>query len=318
MIGEGEPSWPLLLHDFAHGHLQRSYGCLNASFDLRDAPMPAYELLDPERYNRLTVQTSRGCPLRCEFCASSVLFTPRYAQKPKRKVLAEIRKIKDLWKSPFLEFADDNSVVNRPYWKELLPELRREGIRWFAETDISVADDDGLLELMHESGCAELLIGLESPLCDGLDGLEMRTNWKWKRFPRYCRAIRKIQSQGICVNGCFILGLDGHGPEVFDAVAEFVKETGLYDVQVTIQTPFPGTPLYDRLRAEGRLLEERAWRKCTLFDVNFHPRQMTAEALAAGFRDLAVRLYSAEFTAWRRRAFWSHARESLRGVEMQL
>ncbi len=118
------------------------------------SPMPAFEMLDISRYNRLTVQTSRGCPWRCAFCASSILLTHRYKQKPVAKVLAEIDAIRNLWRRPFIEFADDNAFVNRAWWKQFLPELRNRHVRWFAETDLSVADDEELLELMRDAGCA--------------------------------------------------------------------------------------------------------------------------------------------------------------------
>jgi len=105
------------------------------------------------------------------------------------------------------------------------------------------------------------------------------------------------------VNGCFVIGLDGHTPDIFDQVFHFVRETGLYEVQVTLMTPFPGTPLYTRLEREGRLLEPRNWKKCTLFDINFRPRDMTVEELHDGFKRLAVELYNEEFTRWRRGNF---------------
>ena len=139
-----------------------------AEFDLQDAPMPAFELLDIGRYNRLTVQTSRGCPHRCAFCASSILLTKQYKQKPADRVLAEIDRIKTLWEHPFIEFADDNTFVNKAYWKELLPELKKRNIRWFTETDVSLAQDGELLHLMRESGCAQVLIGFESPTAPAL------------------------------------------------------------------------------------------------------------------------------------------------------
>ena len=160
VVGEGEPSWPQVLANAEQGKLQSVYGSSDEQFDLADAPMPAFELLDIENYNRLTVQTSRGCPFRCEFCASSVVLTERYKQKPADKVLAEIDRICEIWNHPFIEFADDNSFVNKAYWKDLLPHLKSRNIRWFTETDISVADDPELLEMMHESGCAQVLIGL--------------------------------------------------------------------------------------------------------------------------------------------------------------
>jgi radical SAM superfamily enzyme YgiQ (UPF0313 family) len=311
VIGEGEPAWPQVLEDAANGVLKRRYGSLESGFDLADAPMPAFHLLDISKYNRLTVQTSRGCPHRCEFCASSILLTRHYKQKPMAKVLAEIDRIQSLWKRPFIEFADDNSFVHHRYWKDLLPHLLGRKLRWFAETDIGVADDDELLDLMRESGCAQVLIGLESPVDEGLHGLEMKNDWKLRKLPRYREAIRKIQSRGITVNGCFIIGLDGHTPRIFDDVFNFVRETELYEVQITILTPFPGTPLYARLENEGRLLEPGNWKKCTLFDINYRPANMTVEQLHTGFLDLVQRLYSDDFTAWRRSTFRKRYKQSI-------
>jgi radical SAM superfamily enzyme YgiQ (UPF0313 family) len=304
VIGEGEPCWPEVLEDAERGRMRPRYGSLESDYSLADAPMPAYELLDMSRYNRLTVQTSRGCPHHCEFCASSVVLTHRYKQKPVAKVLAEIELIQSLWAHTFIEFADDNSFVNHAYWRELLSHLRGRRLRWFAETDLRVAEDEALLDLMRETGCRQVLIGLESPVEAGLQGIELRNDWKWRRFPDYRRAIHTIQSHGITVNGCFVLGLDGHTPDVFDQVYDFVRETGLYEVQITVMTPFPGTPLYERLEREGRLLEPANWRKCTLFDINFRPSDMTVEELRQGFMQLGTKLYSDEFTRWRRRNFY--------------
>jgi radical SAM superfamily enzyme YgiQ (UPF0313 family) len=303
-IGEGESVWPALLKDAEKGRLQPRYGSLETEFDLADAPMPAFELLDISKYNRLTVQTSRGCPHQCEFCASSVVLARKYKQKPVNKVLAEIDRIFSIWDHPFLEFADDNSFVDHTYWKELLPQLKGKHLKWFAETDLSVARDEILLSLMRETGCAQVLIGLESPVKEALEGIELHNNWKHKQFSHYRDAIATIQSHGITVNGCFVIGLDGHTPDIFEQVLEFVKETGLFEVQITLMTPFPGTPLYERLRAEERLIEPTNWKKCTLFDINFIPANMTGDELHSGFKNLGVEIYSEEFTNWRRRNFF--------------
>lgn len=303
VIGEGELSWPALIKDAEDKKLKPFYGSVMEEFDLSEAPMPAFELLDIDKYNRLTVQTSRGCPHRCEFCASSILLTKQYKQKPAEKVLAEIDKIKGMWEHPFIEFADDNTFVNKAYWKKLLPELKKKKIRWFTETDISISQDKELLKLMRESGCAQILIGLESPAQNALNGIETKQNWKAKQQQHYKDAITTIQSYGISVNGCFILGLDEHGIEIFDQVYNFVNDSGLHEVQITIQTAFPGTPLYERLRDQGRIIEENAWEKCTLFDINYLPRKMTPDELAKGFRELGLRLYSEEFTRTRRKRF---------------
>src|SRR5581483_1666432 len=268
VVGEGEVTWPQLLNDFERREMKRFYSGVGNEFDLAESPMPRFELLDIDKYNRITVQTERGCPWRCQFCASSILLTPKYKMKPVARAIDEIQHIKEIWPDPFIEFADDNTFVNKAHGKELMRALARENVRWFTETDISLADDPELLAMMHDAGCAQILIGLESPVSTGLDGLEGRRNWKLGQLGRYERAIQTIQRHNITVNGCFILGLDGQGPEIFELVPEFVRESGLYEVQITVQTAFPGTPLYQQLLQEGRILEPGAWEKCTLFDVN--------------------------------------------------
>lgn len=170
-----------------------------------------------------------------------------------------------------------------------------------------------VLQLMRESGCAQVLIGFESPSFPALDGLELRSNWKAKQLDRYCRAVEKIQDHGITVNGCFILGIDGSGSESFDAVWNFARDSGLYEVQITILTPFPGAPLYDRLKKEGRLVSEGAWELCTLFDVNFRPDGMSVTELETGFRNLAEKLYSDTATRERREKYGRRLRASRRG-----
>ncbi len=303
VVGEGEISWPVVLRDFEAGTLGGIYRANGEEFDLANSPMPRYDLLDPTKYNRLTVQTARGCPWKCDFCASSILLTPRYKLKPIERVLAEIGHIKSVWPRPFIEFADDNSFVNKRRSKELLRAIAPENLRWFTESDISIADDPELLTLMRDSGCAQVLIGLESPTAAGLDGLETRRNWKHSRFGGYAEAIRRIQDHGVAVNGCFVLGLDGGTTADFGAIRRFVEESGLYQVQITVVTAFPGTPLYRRLLAEGRLLDPTAWEKCTIFDVNVQPENMSVEELEAGFIDLARELYSAEAERNRKYSF---------------
>jgi radical SAM superfamily enzyme YgiQ (UPF0313 family) len=311
VVGEGEPIWPEVLRDFESGHLKPLYAqSPPGRFALRDAPMPRFNLLDPGKYNRLTVQTSRGCPHRCSFCASSILLTPHYKVKPVEKVIAEIREIKKIWPRPFIEFADDNSFVDRDHYKQLLRELVKEKVRWFTEADVRVAADDELLGLMRDSGCQQVLVGLESPRPASLDGVELKNNWKLRQQEFYRAAITKIQSYGITVNGCFILGLDADTPGVFDDVFQFVRDSGLYEVQVTFLTAFPGTPLYAQLKREGRIIHDRAWELCTLFDINFRPKSMTVEQLQAGFLSLVKRLYSTEETAGRRRQFRQRLKNS--------
>jgi radical SAM superfamily enzyme YgiQ (UPF0313 family) len=303
-IGEGEILWPRILDDFRRGNLQSRYENPPAArYDFSDSSIPRYDLLDPEKYNRFPVQTSRGCPFKCEFCASSIMLTPRYTHKPVSRVIGEIREIKRRWRRPFIEFADDNTFADARYGRKLVEAIAEENIRWFAETDISVAEDEELLWRIAQSGCRQILVGLETPTAKGLDGVELRSNWKYRRRDEYRRAIEKIQSHGITLNGCFVLGLDGDTEEAFDLIPRFVEETALYDVQVTVMTPFPGTPLYRRLLESGRLLEPRNWRRCSLFDVNFRPAHMTPERLEQKFRELVSELYSPEAVSHRHRRF---------------
>lgn len=313
-IGEGEELWPAIVADAEKESLKPVYAQTRpGSFNLAHAPVPRYDLLDPRKYNRLTVQTSRGCPHRCHFCASSILLTNRYKTKPVSRVLEEIAAIKNVWDRPFIEFADDNSFADRQHYKNLLRALKREKLRWFTETDIRVAEDDELLGLMRASGCQQVLIGLESPRRKSLNGVELKSNWKMRQQEHYLKSIARIQSKGITVNGCFILGLDEDTPAVFQDVLDFVRASHLYEVQVTFLTPFPGTPLYRQLKHEERLLQDKAWEACTLFDINFIPRNMTVQQLHDGFLGLVKTLYSQEETEMRRHRFKEQLRSANRG-----
>jgi len=314
VLGEGEVMWPAVVDDARHGRLRATYDGRGVSFDLGLSPMPRFDLLDIRRYNRLTVQTQRGCPHHCEFCAGSRLLSPTYKLKPIDRVVAEIRRIKEIWPRPFIELADDNTFVDKRHAKLLVAAIAREHVRWFTETDVSVAGDEELLRMLADSGCAQLLIGFEAPSAAVLDGLEKRANWKAKQLDRYARAIDRIQSHGITVNGCFILGLDRAGPESFEDVVGFVRDSGLYEAQITVLTPFPGTDLYRRLDEEGRILQRGAWERCTLFDVNFQPSHMTVSELEQGLRRAAAQLYNADATKQRRRRFTNHLRQLRRSA----
>ncbi|MBX3746814.1 MAG: radical SAM protein [Verrucomicrobiae bacterium] len=303
-------AWAALVNDAARGRLRRRYdGAVTRLFDTPSTALPRFDLLAGRPYNRLTVQTSRGCPRHCEFCAASLRITRGYQQKPVPRVLQEIREARRHVPIPFLELADDNTFLNPDWSRTFLRAMVEENLHWFTETDLSVAEDPDLCDLLAASGCRQLLIGLESPDGEALAGMDP-TDWKRRRAPAALRAIDALQSRGVSVNGCFILGLDSHTPDVFPRILQFVRSSGLAEVQVTVLTPFPGTPLHDRLRRTGRLLAPRFWDRCTLFDVVYRPARMTVTELESGLRWLMKELYSRRETDDRRRAFTRQRRPS--------
>ena len=302
--GEGELIWETLLRDFEEKKLKKLYSSLTQheyTFHLGCSKIPKYELLDISRYNRLTIQTTRGCPLHCNFCAASRTISS-YKKKPIPHIKNELDKIFEIWAHPFIELADDNTFVDKAWSKELLKLFGGYKMKWFTETDISIAYDDELLELLAKSNCVQVLIGFETTNAKTLDGMD-RGNWKFRQFDHYLKAIEKIQSYGISVNGCFILGFDSDTNESFSRTAQFIKDSELSETQITLLTPFPGTALYHQLKIENRLLSENYWDKCTLFDVNFRPKNFTVEELENRFQELMTSVYSDEVVRQRKTKF---------------
>ncbi len=313
VIGEGEPVWGNLLEDFKKGKLKRFYGIdANGHFDLSKTLVPAFDLLDMDNYNRITIQTSRGCPHDCFFCASSKVLGSNFRQKPADLVMRELDAVAERWPHPFIEFADDNTFVNRQWSREFLQGLLRRKIKWFTETDISIAYKDDLLDMLLESGCRQLLIGFESPDKNNLHGMD-KDNWKLKWRDRYLEAIDRIQSRGVPIIGCFLIGLDGDTTDTFEKIRDFVLESNVLDVQITVPTPFPGTRFYHKLKKEGRLLKNIFWDSCTLFDVNYRPKNMSPEELDDGMLWLFKELYSDSMVARRKQRFRKITREVLSG-----
>jgi radical SAM superfamily enzyme YgiQ (UPF0313 family) len=307
VIGEGELVWPRLVEAAERDGPPRVWRSAEIGpVDVARLPVPRYDLLTGRPYNRFTVQTSRGCPWRCEFCASNVMLRRPYRKRPVENVRRDIEALLAVRRRPFIEFADDNTFVDHEWGKDLCRELIPLRINWFTETDISVADDPELLALMSQSGCRQVLIGLESPEPHSLRGIELHHDFKARRWATCRDAVRRIQAHGITVNGCFILGLDGHTPAIFEQVLAFAHDVPLYDVQITALTPFPGTPLHDRLLAAHRILEPGRWDLCTLFDVNYVPLGMTADELRRGLYWLAERLYNADSVAARRQPYFEN------------
>lgn len=315
VIGEGERTWPEVVRAAEEG---RKGLVLNAKtqapVDVKELPVPRYDLLGDRPYNRFTVQTSRGCPWRCEYCASTVMLSERYRKRPVEDVLRDLRAIQKVRPNAFIEFADDNTFVDKAWGKELCRAIKPLRLKWFTETDVTVGEDAELVTLMRQAGCRQVLVGLESPGRSALEGIELHANMKAKWQSRYVEAVRNLQRGGVTVNGCFVLGLDGHTPDIFQEVLDFAMSVPLYEIQITTLTAFPGTPLYARLLKENRVIEPGRWDMCTLFDVNYHPKNMTHQQLREGLYWLGERLYSAEGTETRRAGFYRQWKEARVGL----
>lgn len=300
--GEGERVWARLIADLEQGSWQLLYDSAHAqepSHFHELQPVPRYDLLELQRYNRLTLQTTRGCPLHCSFCAASRTISP-YRKKSLMQVRRELEAILALWPRPFIELADDNTFVNKAWSRELVALLADYPLKWFTECDISLADDEELLRRLGRSGCAQVLIGLESASSESMQNLDTR-NWKSRRHRDYAEKVRRIQDHGVSVNGCFILGFDQDGPDIFQRTLDYIDAMDLSEVQITLLTPFPGTSLRQRLESERRLLPGDSWSQYTLFDLTFQPARMSVDEMKTGFHHLMREVYSDERAALRRK-----------------
>ena len=284
VVGSAERVWPDVLHDSAQQQLQSRY--LAGHSDVEWAA-PRLDLMN-RLPSRFTLQTQRGCPLACEFCGASRLLGG-YREKPLQLIRDELQAIKRLAHRPFVELADDNTFVGGTARREQLLDLfEQEDVRWFTESDWRIGEDPQLLQQLAQSGCRQILVGIES-LVFRYPG----QGNKQSQLDRIMAAIDAIQDAGVVVNGCFIVGADGETSKSMDRLGDFIVDSDLGDVQLTVQTPFPGTGLRRRLHQQGRLLPARGNPFYTLFDVVYQPDQMTVEELELRFRELLARVYSA-------------------------
>lgn len=295
-IGEGEPVWPAILRDAEHGTLSPRYQA-DAPFNLANAPAPRLDLLAHHRRPRFTLQTARGCPLACEFCAASRVLGP-FREKPASLIAHELNHIKARDPHATIELADDNTFAGRRDHASLLDTLAASGLNWFTECDWRIGDRPELVERLAAAGCVQMLIGIEStrPTYRGMGA-------KAAPLSRMMDAVGRIQDAGVAVLGCFVVGADSDTVDSIAELAGWLSTAPLADVQLTLLTPFPGSPAYDTLRAQGRLLPDRSWNDYTLFDTTFAPRNMTASELERSFHN-CIRLVHSAGPA--------HARERLR------
>ncbi len=272
-VGYAEESWPQLLRDFAAGQMKPRYE-QGLDFALDNLPFARRDLLDGRDYlTQAVFEATRACAHNCEFCVSPTAWGRKQFQKPIAHVIEDIRRVG----AKKILFIDLNLVSDMAYARELFAALIPLKVRWFGLSTSLIGRDPALMDLMAQSGCTGLLIGFESISREGLGTID-------KRFidPQlYAELIRDLHKRGISIQGCFVFGNDADTLETFDATAEFVINTRIDLPRFAILTPFPGTPLHNRLDREGRILS-RDWEKYDGQHVVFQPRNMTVAQLQAG------------------------------------
>lgn len=284
VIGEAEGCWHQLIADFKNNNLQPFYSSV-ARPNLNGLPLPRRGLLKKRAYLvSNTIQTTRGCPFDCSFCSVTNFFGRSYRTRPIQDVIREIRSLQ----THFVGFLDDNIVGNVRYAKQLFSALINEQIKWVGQASLTIANDHDLLKLIQKSGCKGLFIGFES-----LSSASLKEIGKpFHNVAKYKEDIAKLQDHGIAVLGAFIFGMDNDGPDVFERTVEFAQKSKLDLAQFGILTPFPGTPLYEKLEEEDRIIT-KDWTKYDIANAVFKPKLMTVDQLSQG-------------TNWAWRQFYSY------------
>jgi radical SAM superfamily enzyme YgiQ (UPF0313 family) len=285
VLGEAEATWPQMIADAQAGTLQPFYGP-SPDFDMDKIPPLRRDLIV---HNPLigAVQSTRGCPNKCEFCAIASFCKHGVKQRPIKDVVEEIKQMTN----PIYVIHDPSLTVNPPYTRELMKELIRQHVHkgWVGNGNANVLGkiDDEFLDLARKSGCVEWFVGFESVSQAALNGIKKVVN----KVEDFKKTIERIHKHGMTVQGGIIFGFDEDAPDIFDTTLEKMYEWEMDAVEINILTPYPGTPLFDRLEKEGRILS-RDWSRYNQVDVVFQPKQMSPEELLAGARRVAREFYS--------------------------
>jgi radical SAM superfamily enzyme YgiQ (UPF0313 family) len=287
VIGEAEELWPEVLRDARAGRLQPIYR-MNQPPDIRTLPLPRYDLMRPGTYGWWSpVQATRGCPFTCNFCSVTAFFNQGYRKRPVGEVVRDVREAKRVRGSPCIAFIDDNIGVDGDYCQELFRALIPEKITWMSQCSLHIAGRPDLLALARQSGCRMLSFGIESTSSGSLATIDK----EWNRPGRYTEAIAAIKAHGIDVSTEMMIGLDEDDSSVFARTHDFLMDNRISVPRIHILTPVPGTPLYDRLLADGRIASQEFGRYSG-GQVVFHPRRLDPTQLQSGYWDLYERLFS--------------------------
>jgi radical SAM superfamily enzyme YgiQ (UPF0313 family) len=291
-LGDGVQLWPRILRDVEQGTVQLRY-VASYENDYRDDPAPRRRILPRRSFLTTTsLIATRGCHNRCGFCylATDGLRMP-YRMRDPQQVVNEF-KADD---QPYAVFVDNNLGSRPDYLHALCNAMRPLNKIWSAAVTIDVTDDPTLIRAMALAGCTGVFIGFESLSDQNLSDAHKKT----PRTSEYARRVRMLHDHGIQVNGSFVLGFDHDRKDVFAQTAEWIQENRLECATFHILTPYPATPLFRQLEAEGRILHHD-W---TLYDTGhavFRPKHMTAEELERGYGWIYQRLFS-HSSIWRRR-----------------
>ena len=284
VIGEAESVWQGLLHDFESNELKRFYR--GERISLENLARPRNDLYSDRYRIKAIVQTTRGCPMDCEFCSVTAFHGRTYRQRPVEEVLDELEALgcKEFF------FSDDN-IVN--YGKkgegravQLFRGMKERGLnkRWASQVGIDFANNPEILKWAQKSGCMALFIGFESINEESLQSMHKVRNLKLG-VRNYKEVINRIHDHGIGIYGQFVLGSDGDREDIFQRTIEFVLDSKMDTSSFTTLTPFPGTRLYKRLSSEERLLRTNYpddWKHYDHAQAVFRPQHMTPEELEEG------------------------------------
>ena len=291
-IGDGVQIWPRIVADFEAGNLKKTYHA-DYTTEYRNDPPPRRDLVPRGSFlTAASLIATRGCHNRCSFCylATEGLQMP-YRMRDASQIVSEFQQSGE----PYAVFIDNNLGSKPDYLRQLCRAMRPIERIWSAAVTLDVSDDPSLVRDMALAGCTGVFIGFESLSDSNLSNARKRT----PRTEEYARRVRIFHDNGIQVNGSFVVGFDEDRKDAFARLAQWIEENRLECATFHILTPYPGTPLFRKMEAEGRLLH-RDW---TLYDtahVVFQPRHMAPEELEQGYRWLYHRLFSAS-SIWRRR-----------------
>lgn len=278
VVGEAEYVWPNVLSDFSRGKLEGRYQSARLIDMQRDYVIPDNSVLKKEHYMfETSLEISRGCPHTCLFCSGDIIHGNKYRTRDLGQVIDQIEQTE----SDFLFFADDNIIGNRGYARELFRELKRMDKRWVSSASTKLAEDPELMDLAIESGCRFLIVGFESLSEEALKQLGKNHN----NVKRYGDFVRYMQDNGVVIAASFILGHDGETRESVQRLCDYAEDEGIWFFAPGVLTPYPGTPLFEMYKREGRLLHE-VWDR---YNVRYGPPVFACEEDTARCIEEAVK-----------------------------